>query len=134
MLNVALVCGSRLSAWCYLWRVVPVVRVCVYVCVPSYRMRYFGTNVTDMYSLDVSECGRPPNYFSTTALEWFCLYYGENFDGPTGSVCSSFATCSLFGSCKPIAVDAAAVDVEQMPARAPSSPFVSLFAGKPAPL
>ena len=36
--------------------------------------RYTVPNITIAYARDVSECGRPPNYFSTSALEWFCLY------------------------------------------------------------
>eukprot|EP00947_MAST-08B_sp_MAST-8B-sp1_P003723 g3723.t1 len=41
--------------------------------VGAYRLRYSADarNVTAMYAKDVAECGRPPNYWSTTALEWF---------------------------------------------------------------
>jgi hypothetical protein len=53
------------------------------------------------YSLDVSECGRPPNYFSTSALEWFCLYHAQQ-RGTDGKVpCTSFAKCKTFGNCQP---------------------------------
>eukprot|EP01051_Picozoa_sp_SAG22_P014149 SAG22_NODE_1676_length_3830_cov_3.388100_5_plen_285_part_00 len=51
-----------------------------------------GGNVTEMYALDMAECGRPPNYWSTTALEWYCfelLYNGGEASGD----CTGFATC-----------------------------------------
>ena len=67
----------------------------------SYRLQYSGQNMTTVYAEDVSECGRAPNYFSTSALEWFCLYHGENYNGPTFPSCTSFAICKLFGSCEP---------------------------------
>ena len=64
-------------------------------------MRFLGANTTEMYALDVTECGRAPNYFGTNGLEWYCLYYGENFNGPTDETCWDFAKCSLFGRCEP---------------------------------
>lgn len=58
-------------------------------------------NISLAYALDVSECGRPPNYFSTSALEWFCLYH-EQQQGRDGKVpCTSFAKCKTFGGCQP---------------------------------
>ena len=70
----------------------------------SYRMRYNKNNVIDMYRKDVSECGRPPNYWSTTALEWFCEYitYNPTFGlGPNVGDCEGFATCKFAGHCTP---------------------------------
>jgi hypothetical protein len=29
----------------------------------SYRLQFAGVNVTTMYSMDVAECGRAPNYY-----------------------------------------------------------------------
>ena len=68
--------------------------------VGSYRMLYEGSNVTDMYARDVTECTRPPNYFSTSALEWFC-YYLSLHQGMAPGNCTGFATCEPFGKCKP---------------------------------
>lgn len=63
--------------------------------------RYLVPNISLAYALDVSECGRPPNYFSTSALEWFCLYH-EQQQGRDGKVpCTSFAKCKTFGDCQP---------------------------------
>lgn len=71
----------------------------------SYRMTYQidqvqYQNVTGMYALDVTECGRPPNYWSTTALEWFC-YYHQYLTGQNIGNCMGFATCKMFGDCEP---------------------------------
>eukprot|EP00949_MAST-11_sp_MAST-11-sp1_P004354 g4354.t1 len=71
--------------------------------VGSYRLRYdLGLNVTQMYALDVKECGRPPNYWSTTALEWFCIYM-ENNGRPSldDNTCMDFAHCKFAGKCTP---------------------------------
>ena len=70
----------------------------------SYRMRYNNNDVIDMYSKDVAECGRPPNYWSTTALEWFCEYITNNPTfglGPKVGDCEGFATCKFAGHCTP---------------------------------
>ena len=78
--------------------------------VGSYRMRYqpykglAGTDVVTMYAEDVAECGRPPNYWSTSALEWFCEYVAFNNVG-AGTVgvgnCTGFAKCRFAGDCEP---------------------------------
>lgn len=66
-------------------------------------------NISAVYGEDVIECGRPPNYFSTTALKWFCFcqsYKNMTFvAGPRVGppVCSHFASCKTFGDCKPVA-------------------------------
>ena len=44
-------------------RMIMIVTVVVPVIVPRGRCM-------QMYAMDVAECGRPPNYWSTTALEW----------------------------------------------------------------
>jgi hypothetical protein len=68
----------------------------------SYRLKYETEyNVTQMYALDVSECGRPPNYWSTTALEWFCIYEAENGRPALSSTCTGFAKCKFAGKCTP---------------------------------
>ena len=69
--------------------------------VGSYRLKFHPMiNVTQMYALDVAECGRPPNYWSTMALEWFCIYMQENGRGDlTG--CTDFAKCKFAGKCTP---------------------------------
>jgi hypothetical protein len=61
----------------------------------------FQNATTDvMYSKDVTECGRPPNYFGTNGLEWYC-YYLQLHAGVNPGDCVSFATCTLFGDCTP---------------------------------
>ena len=47
----------------------------------------------DMYALDVAECGRPPNYYSTHALEWYCLLLQDQGVQGLGD-CLGFATCN----------------------------------------
>jgi hypothetical protein len=66
----------------------------------SYRMQYTTPNVTTMYKLNCDECGRPPNYFGTTGLEWYCFYNEYRFGTKMGD-CMGFATCKMFGDCKP---------------------------------
>jgi hypothetical protein len=44
------------------------------------------------YALDTSECGRSPNYWSTTALEWWCFELEYNRRLERGN-CTDFATC-----------------------------------------
>lgn len=64
-------------------------------------------NISEIYMEDVVECGRPPNYFATTALKWFCYcqsYKGMNIvGGPrvADPICSHFASCKTFGDCVP---------------------------------
>jgi hypothetical protein len=68
----------------------------------SYRLKYQNVNVTQMYALDINECGRPPNYWSTTALKWFCIYEQEN-GRPSLTDCTGFAKCKFAGKCQPSA-------------------------------
>jgi hypothetical protein len=65
-----------------------------------YRMQYTLPNVTAMYNLNCNECGRPPNYFSTTAQEWYCYYEQYRFGTKLGD-CMGFAKCKMFGDCEP---------------------------------
>eukprot|EP01013_Petalomonas_cantuscygni_P037173 TRINITY_DN67959_c0_g1_i1.p1 TRINITY_DN67959_c0_g1~~TRINITY_DN67959_c0_g1_i1.p1 ORF type:complete len:298 (-),score=40.72 TRINITY_DN67959_c0_g1_i1:708-1601(-) len=58
-------------------------------------------DVFDMYQLDTSECGRSPNWFATTGLEWYCLYMHYQHNVTLGP-CEGFADCKTFGKCKPI--------------------------------
>jgi hypothetical protein len=56
-----------------------------------------GSDMTDLgmkptYALDTSECGRSPNYWSTTALEWWCFELLYNRGLGRGN-CSDFAVC-----------------------------------------
>lgn len=69
--------------------------------VGSYRMKYTTENITNVYAHDAFECGRPPNYWSTTAIEWFCLYIQENGRPEFGDGCTSFAKCKFGGKCVP---------------------------------
>ena len=66
--------------------------------VGSYRMRYNKASVTDMYALDTAECGRSPNYFGTSGLEWFCYYLSMHVGIIPGN-CTGVAKCKPFGKC-----------------------------------
>lgn len=80
--------------------------------VGSYRTHYTAPdklNITEIYKLNCAECGRCPNYWSTTALEWFCVYQQvqAGVDVPTRGAgeenitCLNFAKCSDENHCKP---------------------------------
>lgn len=45
-----------------------------------------------MYELDVSECTRAPNYYSTHALEWYCILLEDQGVEGLGN-CTGFAVC-----------------------------------------
>lgn len=40
--------------------------------VGSYRLANMNVTIQDAWAANVRECGRPPNNFSKTALQWFC--------------------------------------------------------------
>lgn len=66
----------------------------------AYRLTSGNYTAQEMYALDVSECGRAPNYYSTHALEWYCIKLQT--DGYTNlGDCLGFATCEPFGDCEP---------------------------------
>ncbi len=83
----------------------------------AYRMQFEGKNTTTMYELDTYECGRSPNYFSTSALEWYCIYYTASTGNNIGD-CETFATCALFGKCQPTAPNTTAVAIADAVAHA----------------
>jgi hypothetical protein len=59
-------------------------------------------NISRAYQVDIADCGRPPNYFSTSALEWFCLYRSSLSNSSASELpCLTFAKCKTFGSCQP---------------------------------
>lgn len=72
----------------------------------SYRYHFDQSlSIKEMYSQNVIECGRAPNYFSTSALEWFCIYQravDEEMGVDRPDDCLSFAKCKVFGDCEPI--------------------------------
>ena len=68
--------------------------------VGSYRMQYQNSNVTGMYALDTTECGRSPNFFATSGLEWFC-YYLQLHTAINPGDCVGFADCKFWGNCHP---------------------------------
>ena len=68
----------------------------------THQSNHAPVSAAEMYALDISECGRPPNYFSTHALEWYCLTL--QYSGVSTEVlgdCTGFATCEPFGDCVP---------------------------------
>lgn len=66
----------------------------------SWRMNFQRTKTVAMYAKDVTECGRPPNYYGTMGLEWYC-YYLQLHAGINPGECTAFAKCKLGGDCTP---------------------------------
>lgn len=72
----------------------------------AFRLTYESNpqiSAADMYALDVSECTRPPNYYSTHALEWYCILLESQGVQGLGN-CTGFATCThppKGGDCTP---------------------------------
>ena len=60
-----------------------------------------ATSAAAMYAADIAECGRAPNYYSTHALEWYCLRLQAEGRGGLGD-CLGFAKCEPFGDCEPV--------------------------------
>jgi len=54
----------------------------------AYYMNYAGYNVSAAFARDTVECGRPPNYFSKSAIAWWCL--SRESDGHPEGNCLSF--------------------------------------------
>lgn len=108
----------------------------------AYRLQYQTQNLTEMYALDTSECGRSPNYFSTGALEWYCYYWEDNNGMRDIGDCTGFATCKPFGKCQPTGKNASVHALDTPPAGPPShardgtatplykAPFGSLYVGE----
>lgn len=76
--------------------------------VATYRLKYGGTNmdninknITQIYDLDVTECGRAPDYFSTTSIEWYCVCYRIDTGDYSIGECTEIADCKYAGSCQP---------------------------------
>ena len=63
----------------------------------AYAMRYLGYNVTTAMGEACRQCGRCPNYFSSSALGWWCLTEKQNRTD-VGD-CLDFAGCTLFKDC-----------------------------------
>lgn len=71
--------------------------------VGAYRMSFFHTpELRPIYAMDVSECGRAPDYFASGALGWYCLQWNL-FNSTSGEPpmpdCLDAYTCKPFGSC-----------------------------------
>jgi hypothetical protein len=62
----------------------------------AFRMTHYSNpqiTASDMYALDVEECTRAPNYYSTHALEWYCIMLQTQGVEGLGN-CTGFATCT----------------------------------------
>jgi hypothetical protein len=62
----------------------------------AFRLSHYNNpqmSAADMYALDVSECTRAPNYYSTHALEWYCILLQSQGVQGLGD-CTGFATCN----------------------------------------
>jgi len=73
----------------------------------SYRMQYeFPStpylNASDIYVADVAECGRAPDYWATSALQWFCFDVEYASGGSELGDCLKFAKCTDLKHCEPI--------------------------------
>jgi hypothetical protein len=71
----------------------------------AYRLSYQNADVYDMYAKNTYECGRSPNYYSTTSLEWYCLYVQEHQPRRDVGDCYNFAECEPLGDCVPVSED-----------------------------
>jgi hypothetical protein len=68
----------------------------------AYMMHHLSYNPVRMYGSDTYSCGRSPNYWSTTALEWYCFYLAyDKQTNITTKDCSTFAKCRIFSKCNP---------------------------------
>ena len=72
--------------------------------VGSYRLAYeHRSTLSPIYEMDVIECGRAPNYFSSGMIGWYCLtwnlYNATILQLPTVPDCLTAYTCELFGKC-----------------------------------
>jgi len=68
--------------------------------IASYRLQYSKLqNITEIYNLDVQECGRAPNDFATSSIEWFCVCYKEQTKHYDIGNCEHLADCHYGGSC-----------------------------------
>ena len=67
----------------------------------DYRLMYMDGNITNDYNLDCSECGRCPDYYSTTAIQWFCLchQFGTLQPKIDWGDCVAVANCTYLGDC-----------------------------------
>lgn len=54
----------------------------------AYYMTYQGYNVTGAFAKDTVDCGRPPNYFSAGAIEWYCLWLEAHHGADLGNCLS----------------------------------------------
>ena len=72
--------------------------------IADYRLMYIDNNITTDYDLDCTECGRCPNYWSTTSIEWFCLCHQFGTLQPKLAFgnCTDIANCTYGGDCTPI--------------------------------
>ena len=66
--------------------------------VGAYAMTYLGYNTTTMYGEACRQCGRCPNYYSTSALGWWCLTLAAR-GTPVEGDCLDFAGCKPLGDC-----------------------------------
>eukprot|EP00756_Hemistasia_phaeocysticola_P062132 Hpha_TRINITY_DN5555_c0_g1::TRINITY_DN5555_c0_g1_i1::g.93773::m.93773 len=64
----------------------------------AYGMKYLGYNTTTMYGNAQKQCGRPPNYYATEAIKWYCLTLQSQGVQGLGD-CLTFAGCKAFGDC-----------------------------------
>lgn len=71
--------------------------------VAAYRLSYMinkdHSAIQTIFGLNVKECGRSPNYFSTCGTEWHCLYFSINHNDRDVGNCLHIADCELFGKC-----------------------------------
>ena len=66
--------------------------------IAAYGMSILGYNVTTAYAEACRQCGRCPNYYSTSAIGWWCLTL-QNDGRPNLGDCLNFAGCKVFGDC-----------------------------------
>lgn len=67
----------------------------------SYYMTHLGLNVTAAYARGCREGGRCPNYYSTSAVGWWCLSLQQLYNQSGLGDCLGFADCKFAGDCHP---------------------------------
>jgi|EP00966_Prymnesium_polylepis_P283578 hypothetical protein len=67
--------------------------------IAAYGMTHLGYNVTTAYGEACRQCGRCPNYYSTSAIGWWCLTLQREGHTDLGD-CLAFAGCKFLGDCE----------------------------------
>jgi hypothetical protein len=62
-------------------------------------MSFLGYNATTAMGEACRQCGRCPNFFSTTSLMWWCLTLEDGGQHQSLGDCLDMAGCTYLGDC-----------------------------------